>query len=89
MEIKAINVIRDKLINNPNTIATLNPLKYVSKNERKNNDDITCVFNKILKQDFMGSQYEWLGVFALEHPGIELSIHKDDKAIALIQKHGH
>ena len=36
----------------------------------------------------MGSQYEWLGVFALEHKGIEISIHKDDKAIELISKHG-
>lgn len=88
MELKAIDLIRDKLINNPNTIAAINPLQYVSKDSRKTDDRITQAFNKLLKQDFMGSQYEWLGVFALEHQGIELSIHKDDKAIALINKHG-
>ena len=88
MEIKAINVIRDKLISNPNTIATINPLQYVSKESRKADSNVTDAFNRLLKLDFMGSQYEWLGIFALEHPGIELSIHKDDKAIALIHKHG-
>ncbi len=88
MELKAIDVIRNKLINDPNTVATLNPLHYVSKDSREFNSNVTDAFNKLLKQDFMGSQYEWLGVFALEHPGIELSIHKDDKAIALINKHG-
>ena len=88
MELEAIDVIRNKLVNDPKTIATLNPLQYVSKDSRKSNSNVTNAFNKLLKQDFMGSQYEWLGVFALEHPGIELSIHKDDKAITLIHKHG-
>lgn len=88
MELQAINNIRDKLMNHPNTIAAINPLQYVSKNSRKSDSSVTDAFNRLLKLDFMGSQYEWLGIFALEHPGIELSIHKDDKAIALIQKHG-
>ena len=89
MELNAIDVIRDKLIINPNTTATINPLKYVSKDSRRTDDRVTHSFNKLLKQDFMGSQYEWLGIFALDHPGIELSIHKDDKAIALISKYGN
>lgn len=88
MELKAIDVIRNKLINDPNTIATINPLQYISKESRKSDSNITNAFQKLLEQDFMGSQYEWLGIFALEHPGIELSIHKDDKAMALILKHG-
>ena len=88
MELKAIDKIRKKLVNNPNTVATLNPLQYVSKDSRKSDTNITNAFNKLLKQHFMGSQYEWLGIFALDHPGIELSIHKDDKAISLIHKHG-
>ena len=88
MELKAIDSIRDKLINNPNTIATIKPLQYVSKDSRKVDVEVTQAFNKLLKKDFMGSQYEWLGIFALDHPGIELSIHKDDKAIILINKHG-
>lgn len=87
-ELSAINAIREKLLKNPGTKAKIEPIIFVSVEERHNDDRITKAFQSLLKQDFMGSQYEWLAVFALRHPGIELSIHKDDKAIALINKHG-
>lgn len=87
-ELNAINSIRDKLINNPDTKAKIEPIIYVSTEERITDHDVTQAFKNLLKKDFMGSQYEWLGTFALNHKGIELSIHKDDKAIALINKHG-
>lgn len=41
------------------------------------------------KKDYFGTQYDWLGRFAAAHKGIELSIHKDDKAIQLINKYGN
>ena len=87
-ELNAIQVISSKLRNNPNTVADIKELIYISFNDRESDSNITQAFNNLLKQDFMGSQYEWLGVFAAKHPGIEMSIHKDDKAIFLIDKHG-
>lgn len=87
-ELNAIKTITNKLKNNKNTKAIIKDIIYVSMNERVSNERVTNAFNNLLKQDFMGSQYEWLGTFALNHIGIEMSIHKDDKAIELISKHG-
>jgi len=87
-ELNAIKTITNKLKNNKDTKAIINDIIYVSMDERLENKEITQAFNNLLKQDFMGSQYEWLAIFALKHKGIEMSIHKDDKAIELIAKHG-
>ena len=87
-ELKAIETITEALKKHPETRCEFRPLIYVAANERKTNAEVTEAFAKLREQDYMGSQYEWLGTFAREHRGIELSIHKDDKAILLIQKHG-
>ena len=87
-ERNAINTITRKLQNNNETKATIKEIKYISKEDREDAPEITKAFQNLLKQDFMGSQYEWLGTFALKHKGVEMSIHKDDKAIELISKHG-
>ena len=87
-ELKAINVISDKLRSHKDTVAEIKELIYVPVGDRKQIPEITQAFKNLLSQDRMGSQYEWLGIFALEHKGIEMSIHKDDKAVNLIQKHG-
>lgn len=87
-ELKAIDVISKKLEQNPDTKATIKPIIYVAKADRKKNEEITKAFKRLLKKDYMGSQYDWLGAFSAEHIGIEMSIHKDDKAIALIAKNG-
>ena len=87
-ELKAIEEITEALKKNPQTKCTFRPLIYISVNERKNDSNVSEAFKELRKQDYMGSQYEWLGTFAQEYHGIELSIHKDDKAMLLIQKHG-
>ena len=87
-ELGAIKIITDKLRNNKETKAVLMDIIYLSKDDRKKDESIKQAYKRLYKQDFMGSQYEWLGVFALEHKGIEMSIHKDDKSIELISKHG-
>ena len=87
-ELEAIRKITGKLEASPEKKAELLPLIFISVEERHASQEITNAYKSLLKKDFMGQQYEWLGFFAKEHPGIELSIHKDDKAIALINKHG-
>ena len=88
MELQAIDNIREKLLDDPATKAAINPLIYVPADARHKDSRVARAFHRLVTSDFMGSQYEWLGAFALEHPGIEMSVHKDDKAIALILKYG-
>ena len=87
-ELGAIRKIMQTLEAHPDTRATFSPLTVISVEERTHDQAVSDAFLRLKKQTYMGSQYEWLGTFAITHPGLELSIHKDDKAIALIQKHG-
>lgn len=87
-ELIAISKIIDLLKLNKNTCCSFQKLKVISVNERITDPLITEAYERMLKKDFFGSQYDWLGRFATAHKGIELSIHKDDKAIQLINKYG-
>ena len=87
-ELKAIEQITQKLKDNEKTKCTFAPLIVIDKKQREKNAEITEAYKRILKKDFIGIQYEWLGCFSLKNPGIELSIHKDDKAIRVIKKYG-
>ena len=75
-------------MNNKKTKCHFKPLIYVSMQERVENAEITAAYHRMLKKDFFGSQYDWIACFAKDHPGIELSVHQDDKAILLINKYG-
>ena len=87
-ELNAIDEITNLLKNHPSTKCVFRPLEYVNVNERTYNKDISDSFNRILSHDYLGSQYEWLACFAERHIGIEMSIHKDDKALGIINKYG-
>lgn len=87
-ELVAIKIITKKLRENKNTKAILNDIIYIPYDEKQTDTTLSEAYNTLRMQTFMGSQYEWLGAFAMEHKGIEMSIHKDDKAIELIAKHG-
>ncbi|MBQ1266341.1 MAG: 7-cyano-7-deazaguanine synthase [Proteobacteria bacterium] len=87
-ELHAIQEITADLQANLETKCTFLPLRIIGVEERKTAVTVSEAFRHLKSQTYMGSQYEWLGTFALDHPGLELSIHKDDKAIALIKKHG-
>ena len=87
-ELNAIKEIKELLIANPQTKAEFLPLQIIDKSERLVNDDVSEAYKRVLAKDFVGSQYDWLGCFAAENPGIEMSIHRDDKAINVIQKYG-
>ena len=87
-ELKAIEEITALLVNNPRTKCHFRPLIYIGAQDRAEDTEITAAYQRMLKQDFFGSQYDWLASFAKRHPGIELSVHQDDKAILLINKYG-
>ncbi len=87
-ELRAISDITAFLQKHPDTKATFLPLQIVKKSERIIDPEISAAYQRMRETDFFGTQYDWLACFATKHPGLELSIHKDDKAILLIQKHG-
>ena len=87
-ELNAISEITKLLSSHPSTQCEFKPLVVIGKNERTHNQEISNAYHRVLLNDFIGSQYEWLGCFAEKHVGVEMSIHKDDKAIGVIQKYG-
>lgn len=87
-ELHAIKKVIDELKNKQDIVCTFLDLETIPINERVVDPNIEMAFKNLLSLDFMGSQYEWLSYFAKIHPGIELSIHQDDKAVILINKHG-
>ena len=88
MELLAIKNIIEKIKTRKETICEILPLEIITKDQRVSDKKITDAFHRLLEKDYMGSQYEWLGWFATAHKGIELSIHEDDKAMELINRHG-
>lgn len=87
-ELNAIEEITSLLIKHPDTKATILPLKIIGYNEREDDKEYREAYDRIYQKDFVGPQYIWLGVFAEKNPNIEMSIHKDDKAISIILKYG-
>lgn len=87
-ELNAIESIMNILQKHSETRCTFRPLIIVDMKERIENNEITQAYNRILKHDFIGSQYDWLARFAIGHKGIELAVHQDDKAVLLINKYG-
>lgn len=87
-ELDAIRSITKILITHKGTRCIFRELIIVNMKDRTQNSSITEAYTHLRKTDFFGSQYEWLACFSLYHPGIELSIHEDDKALLLINKYG-
>ena len=87
-ELKAIEEITSLLIKHPQTKARFLPLQIVSMEQRENDEEYKDAYSRIYKNDFVGPQYIWLGAFSEKIPDIEMSIHKDDKAINIILKYG-
>ena len=87
-ELNAIKSIISILVNKNDTKCTFKQLQIVKSSEVPPNLSITNAYKDILKTDFFGSQYDWLARYAAINPGLELSIHKDDKALKIINKYG-
>ena len=87
-ELMAIEEITSMLKKHPQTKANFLPLKIVDINQRVNDQEYQEAYSRIRENDFIGSQYVWLGAFAQNNKGVEMSIHKDDKAMNVILKYG-
>ena len=88
-ELEAMEKITNLLNQNPKTKCTFSPLQIIDAEEEYIVDpDIQQAYKRIRKTMYVGSQYVKLATYVLNHPGIELSVHKDDKAIAVIKTHG-
>jgi 7-cyano-7-deazaguanine synthase len=86
-ELQAVRSITEKLRENEATKAVIEDVIFVKMDERKEDQKVVDAFQRLIQKDYMGAQYEYLGVFAEEHKGIELSIHRDDKAMTYIKKY--
>ena len=87
-ELNAMNTIRTKLLNDPRTKATINPLVYVPVESRKTNEAVSDAYRRLRQVEYMGTQYEFLGVFALDHEEIELMVTGGGRIKTIIEKHG-
>lgn len=87
-ELGAIQEISDIIRRKVDTKCELLPLITMNTSEVQKNESVTLAFQEILKKQYFGSQYDWLARFAVSHPGLELNIHKKDKASIVIQKYG-
>lgn len=72
----------------PETRGLIQGTMYKAVSDIKEDQTITAAFNNILKTSFMGSQYDWLARYCKDEGinAIELCIHRDDKAHAIIQR---
>ena len=88
MEIKTMKTIEEQLFAKyPKTKELLLPTQFKEVSDIKPGPELTKAFTNIRSHQFMGSQYKWLAGFCVETglEEIELSIHKDDKAHAVLK----
>jgi len=78
-ELNAIKLITEDIINNPQTRFILDPLIIVDAESIKTNNEISEAQEKLAEEIALGSQYKWLAGFANIHPGIELTIEKNEE----------
>lgn len=82
-ELRAIEQITSDILSNPDTKSKILPLKVYSVSEVKENQEITKAYLNLRKIVKVGTQFEWLTRFAVEHQieGLELSIEKSGTAL--------
>jgi hypothetical protein len=87
-ELLTMKRIKDRLFNEyTHTKNLLHPTQFFTVADLLPDSEITEAFLSIRKEKFMGSQYEWLARYCKQCNlyGMELCIHRDDKAHFVIQ----
>lgn len=87
-ECSAVDKVIEILERDPRTKCTFERPVRIKKSERKFVKTIHDIYMDVIRNDFLGSQYDWLAAFATDHRGVELCVHVDDKAILYINKYG-
>lgn len=85
-ELNAMEGIKRDLLNRAATQCTFRPVQIVQTSDVEKDAAVTHAYQKL--QSRLGSQYDWLARFAKTHPGIELCIHKDDRAFEVMSTLG-
>ncbi|WP_156815801.1 hypothetical protein [Thioalkalivibrio sp. ALJ24] len=67
---------------------TLLPVVELHTSDVPEDPEISQAYERLREQQFLGSQYDWLGRFARSVDGLELCVHRDDKAFGVIQAFG-
>jgi hypothetical protein len=72
----------------PETRQLLDATQFFSVSDVSPNPDITRSYERVRHSSSIGSQYDWLARFCEEHgiSDLQLCIHKDDRAHAVISK---
>ena len=86
-EREAMARIRERLTQiAPRTAALIHPTVECTLQDITPNEEITQQFERSLRSAFIGGQYEWLARFCAQRriQGLELSIHRDDRARELL-----
>ncbi len=88
IELKTIDIITREIQKNPNAKCII--LKPIFKKVKDIEKDslITNAYYNLLKNNFFGSQYDWLARFAKSVDDLELTIHEDDTAVQVIKNNG-
>lgn len=79
IEIKTINKIRNELMEKYRNCEIKN-LKIFELSTIDINKEIKEAHQRLVEESYMGAQYIWIAALAEKVDGLELSIHKDDKA---------
>lgn len=88
-ELGAIEKITELIKKHPDTKAEVLPTIYVSVEDRPAGQPVIKeAYKRIFDKNWLGNQYVWLAEFAVEHPGVELSIEKGTNPVNLINKNG-
>ncbi len=75
-ELEAIKVISEDIKNHPETKFVMKPLIIVDVKDIGSDEIIKASHQRLFQEIALGSQYEWLAVFAKNHQGVELSLEK-------------
>jgi 7-cyano-7-deazaguanine synthase in queuosine biosynthesis len=89
VELLTMKHIKDRLLKEyPHTHELLQSTKYFAMADISPDSEITEAFQSLLKEKFMGGQYDWLPRFCKENgvADIQLCIHRDDKAHFVIEQ---
>lgn len=88
LEVETMNKIRDGILSKDTTRFTLKPVNLINEKGLQPRPEVSAAYDRIRKQMFMGIQYKTLGWLADTTPGLELCIHRDDKAFEIIETLG-
>jgi len=89
VEIATMARIRETLAHHfPHTVEEFRPTRYCSVAELPEDAEIERAYAQVLAQSFMGNQYAWLARFCRAQGvrGLQLCIHRDDKAHAVLER---